>query len=282
MSRFLLLFAVSFMLTGITARSQVVIIFGGKVPGYLSNYEIGYSYSFTAVNQVQTFTLPDGSVHEFKSNQVRSLMSPGVYIGWSLALKKLGMQKRSALGLNIGMQENMFLWSHTSKTWGKTSWAIDGTGQDGFYDEETIGMSMQIGVPVSLDFKFGFDALKYKNIRWASSVGIGVMPQFTMSAGIPNFESESFAIGVTPFIKGDIGFFAGIAMKLRAQVGFGVMPMADSRNSMFGGMSGGIFGENSGVKHEYKVNAPVQATISFIIMPFSWTWGEKGWWNTYR
>lgn len=260
---------------------QVVFIFGGKMPGYLSNYEMGYSYSFTAVNQFQTFTLPGGSVHDFKSSKVHSLMAPGVYIGWSLGLKKLGVQKRTALGLNVGMQENMFLWSHTSTAWRGAPGAMGGD-QFGFYNEESTGMSMQIGIPVSLDIKFGFDAMKYKNVKWASSVGIGVMPQFTMSAGIPNSESESFAIGVTPFIKGDIGFFAGIAMKLRAQIGLGVMPMADSKHSLFGGMSGGIKGENTGVQHEYRVTAPVQATISFIAMPFSWSWGEKGWWNTYR
>lgn len=281
-NKFTLSLLAAIVLLSVVAEAQTFSLFGGKVPGVLSNYEIGYSYSFASVGQVQTFTFPDGTVREFKSTKVRSLMSPGVYMGWSLRLKKLGMKQKAVLGLNVGVQENMFLWSHTSKTWGKTSWSIDGTQKEGFYDEETMGGSLQIGVPVSLDFKFGFDAHGCRNIRWASSVGIGVMPQMTLSAGIPNFDSESFTAGVMPFIKGDIGLFAGIAIKLRAQIGWGVMPIADSRNSILGGWSGGIFGSQAGVKHAYKVHAPVHAMVSLIIMPFSWGWEERGWWNTYR
>lgn len=265
-----------FMLIGLTANAQFLILVDGRLPKYFTHYEVGYSYSFTTINQTQTFTLSDGSVHTFKQTGINSLMSPGVYVGWSTVLKRMGMNKSTGLGLHFGVQENMAVWSHTSKSWG----TVD-NGENGFYDEETVGMSLQLGVPVSLDLKFGFDANKYKNIRWGGSLGVGVMPQVTFSAGIPNFESESVAAGFTPFIKGDIGFFAGIAFKLRAQVGLGFMPIADSEHSLFGGISGGLGGDES-VQHDYKVNAPMQTTISLIIMPFSWGWEERGWWNTRR
>lgn len=266
------------MLSSFVGHSQIVYLISGKLPGYYTNYEIGYSYSFTAVTQTQTFIFPDGTQRIFKSNDVKSLMSPGAYMGWSLRLLQLGNSATKALGLNVGVQENMFMWSHTSKSYGHTEWSIDGESIDGFYDEETVGMSMQIGVPVSLDFKFGNDAGKYKNIRWGGSLGVGVMPQFCFSSGIPNFESESFTVGAVPFIKGDISFFAGICMKLRGQVGFATK-LGDSKNSMFGGFSGGI-SEGSNVKHDYTVTAPVQATVSLILMRFSWALDEKGFWNT--
>lgn len=265
-------------ISSIASFAQMIFIFGDKLPGYLTNYEVGYSYSFTSVTQTQVFTLADGSKKEIKSSDVQSLMSPGVYMGWSLRLKKLGRGEQSALGLNVGMQENMFMWSHTSKIHREINPSFPSSDEN-FMDEKTVGASMQIGVPISLDIKFGHDAFKYRNIRWGGSLGVGVMPNMIFSAGIPNFDSESFNGNITPFIKGDISIFAGIAIKLRGQIGFATT-LGDSKNSLFGGQAGGI-GESTTVKHEYKVQSPIQATFSIVLMPFSWGWEEKGFWNTY-
>lgn len=277
MQKTLLLLGACLLAFVMSANAQIIFLVNGKLPGYYTNYEVGYSYSFTAITQKQTFTLEDGSKHEFKSNDVKSLMSPGVYMGWTFRLLPLGHSGNSAIGMNVGVQENMFMWKHTSKAFGESLWTTEGTGANGFFDEESVGMSMQIGVPISLDYKFGHDAFKYKNVRFGGSVGIGAMPQINFSTGIPNFESESFNAGVVPFIKGDVSVFAGICIKLRAQVGFATT-FSNSENSIFGGMSGGL-PEESKVKHDYLVKAPMQATVSLILMPFSWAWDEKGFWN---
>lgn len=260
-------------------QAQIIFLVNGKLPGYYTNQETGYSYSMTHMVQKQAFTLPDGSVHEFKSAQIKSLMAPGAYAGWSFRLFPLGQSGNQAIGMNVGVQENMYGWKYTSKSFGETAWTTEGTGENGFYDEESMGMSMQIGIPVSVDYKFGHDAFKYKNVRFGGSLGVGAMPQFIMSAGIPSSMSESFSAAVTPFIKDDVSIFAGICIKLRAQIGFATT-FADSRNSLFGATAAGVM-EGANVQHDFVVKSPIQATFSILLMPFSWAWDEKGFWNKH-
>jgi hypothetical protein len=159
----------------------------------------------------------------------------------------------------------MYYWDYTIR-------AFDGFDEQGNVryapDYGISGMSMQVGLPVGGDFKFGCDAMLDKAHRFCSTIGAGVMPSAAVTA---DFDNAGFGLGVTPYVKLEAGIMAGICMKLRVVATFGRMPFYDANTDL------------SGFEDYAKTSATLigkqSVTASLIFMPFSWGWKKAGWWN---
>ncbi|WP_118973465.1 hypothetical protein [Taibaiella koreensis] len=264
------LFSRSFLLLIVltaTAFSQAAAQWFG-LPGVLQRYEIGYSYSVATATYKRTEVANNGLDTSFSQN-VTSKNGFGGMIGTAVPLKRLS--DRCMLALGIGYTYNMYTWDYNTPSF---SGVITDDNGNVVYDFRNSiyfsGVSMQMGLPLSADFKFGNDAFLNKNVRWGATMGIGVMPSAAMTA---DFDNAGFGFGAAPFAKAELSFFAGICFKLRAQYAYGYIPFYDGKNNLVGNWSG------------YNVKSSLigkqQITFSLILMPFSWAWNERGWWNSY-
>jgi hypothetical protein len=78
---------------------------------------------------------------------------------------------------------------------------------------------------------------------------------------------------VAPYVKAEVGIYAGICMKVRAMYAIGDLTYMDYKHSESGaGM------ETSGTA---KLVGKSNFAISLLIMPFSYKWSTEDWWNTY-
>jgi len=236
------------------------------LPGFLQRYEIGYSYSVASATYKTQSQSGSGRFDTTLSKNVTSTSGIGAQIGFTAPLTRIG--GKCILALGIGYQYNMYTWDY--KTPSLSSYK-DENGNV-VYDLSALpmsGVSLQMGLPLSADFKFGNDAFLRKNTRWGCTFGAGVFPVGALTADIDN---AGFGFGAAPFVKAEVSFFAGICFKLRGQYAAGYLPFYDSKNSL-------------SAFTDYTVKSSLtgkqQVTFSLIVMPFSFAWQERGWWNSY-
>ncbi|WP_118950679.1 hypothetical protein [Taibaiella helva] len=237
------------------------------LPGVLQRYELGYSYSIATATYKRTETSNNGLDTSFSQN-VTSKNGFGGMIGTAIPLKRLS--DRCMLALGLGYTYNMYTWDYNTPSF--NGLITDENGKKIYDFSHSIyfsGVSMQMGLPLSADFKFGNDAFLNKNVRWGTTLGIGVLPTAAMTA---DFDNAGFGFGAAPFAKAELSFFAGICFKLRAQYAYGYIPFYDGKNTIAGW---------GGYNTKSTLIGKQQVTFSLILMPFSWAWNERGWWNSY-
>jgi hypothetical protein len=124
---------------------------------------------------------------------------------------------------------------------------------------------IMLGVPISLDLKYGGDVALSKVKRQMLTIGGGFF--FGGTNSYSNTEKQ-FPFLPIPFAKAEIGFFAGIAFKLRAVVYFGDAKFIDRP-------TGNIFAADDVL--ETKTHSGYGYDISLLIMPFSYGWRTEEW-----
>lgn len=240
------------------------------LPGVLQRYEMGYSYSIATATykRTETGTFGNGTMDTSFSQNVTSKNGFGGMVGTAIPLKRLS--DRCMLALGIGYTYNMYTWDYSTPSF--SGLVKDDQGNTIYDFRNNIyfsGVSMQMGLPLSADFKFGNDAFLNKNVRWGTTLGVGVLPTASMTA---DFDNAGFGFGAAPFVKAELSFFAGICFKLRGQYAYGYIPFYDGKNNLAGW---------SGYNVKSSLIGKQQITFSLILMPFSWAWNERGWWNSY-
>lgn len=240
-----------------------------QLPGFLQRYEMGYTFpiGMATYKSANSYTRSGNNMDTSFSQNVTSTAGFGVVVGSSIPLKQLS--DRCMLSLGVGYAYNMFTWDYQIPSFRSTLTGEDGKVYYDFNDMPISGASLQMSLPISADFKFGNDAFLRKNVRFGTTFGVGVLPVAAVTA---DFDNAGFGFGAAPFVKAEVGIFAGICFKLRAQYALGYMPFYDSKNSL------------SGITDlSVKSSLVGKQTLSFslIFMPFSWAWQERGWWNTY-
>lgn len=121
------------------------------------------------------------------------------------------------------------------------------------------------GIPLSLDFKSGGDVSLSKVRRQMFTLGVGAVGGIsTASVAMKRSEIPLTAI---PFVKAEIGMFAGIAFKLR---GVAYLRNAININETFSN----IFTQDQVI---VKMHAGYGYHVSLIIMPFSYGWRTEEW-----
>lgn len=117
------------------------------------------------------------------------------------------------------------------------------------------------GVPISLDYKTGGEVSLSKANKILFTIGAGVN-----FCGFRNYlEEPKTPFRPIPFAKMEVGFCAGIAMKLRATAYFGRADFINRKtyNVLYGDMPDEL---------DTKTNTGFGYSISFIILPISYNW----------
>ena len=216
-----------------------------KFPGLLQRFQLGYSFlSNTA--ELSNTSFPE--TYEMKTNAAW-----GFTAGTFIPIKRMG--GASSLNLGIDYMYNMMTWKSTLSTQ--------------FGDLLFDGATVQMALPIGLDFKFGADALQVKTYRFCGTLGAGAYPSYALSTvtGSPISIDPVFAFA--PYVKAEVGIYAGICMKVRALYAIGDLEYMSAKETA----------DNS--SPTTKLTGKSNLAISLLIMPFSYKWQEEDWWNTY-
>lgn len=248
---------------------------GYGLPNFLKRWEIGYSYSMASATYKSTETVKDNAsgksfTQDIKQN-VNSKFGYGGFAGTYIPLARLGGQSQLAIGVDY--EYNAFLWDYKVPEFNGFTTDENGVVNGVTYSDPVFGfsaMSVQMALPVSLDFKFGGEATLEKYSRWTGTVGAGVHPSLNMTV---DYGNAGFGTGIAPFMKAEVGYKAGIVFKLRAQYSFGRIPFYTNANSLF---------NVSNLQSSSELIGKNTFSLSLVLMPFSFNWKEGGWWREHH
>jgi hypothetical protein len=228
-------------------------------------YEIGGglvmpSGSFTGVVRV----LGAGDVYKGDSTATRAIKGNGFggTIGLNMPFKATG--HISCWAVAAQLQLNMYTWSDLNQT----------MGSNGQYKKATPSLNaatMQVAIPIGIDYKIGNDAILTKRLPMGASFGIGFIPQI-MTTNLQGVSGSTAQYGYSclPYAKFDWSVFTGWCWKLRFMYSAGNVNLLDVNRK--------IANINDG---PFKFSSGSTISASFIIMPFSGRWSEYTWYNTF-
>lgn len=233
----------------------------------IQRYELSLNYTmnngfFEGVTQATSTAYNVGTYYgDTTVNRAIATTGNGGSIGLSLPFKATGHISCWAATIQLGV--NMYTWNNLNSTY------VNGEITDPAGDILSAS-TMQIHLPIGIDWKVGNDAIKSQRLALGASFGAGVIPQVTMtslSSGKPNAGTN---FGFTPFAKAEFGWRWGWVFKLRAMYAMGQYNLLYA-NQEIPGVSDGPF----------RIASTSNITLSLVIMPFSGGWRETDWWNTF-
>jgi len=238
-------------------------------PGFIKNYEIGYGYSSTwgTHQQIVKAVRSDGKLYDTTiSSNVSSNHGFSAQSGTSVTLKRLG--RVSTLALGISANYNIYTWNYPSSSGA----VLSDSGVKFDYGSGALftGATMNAGLALSADFKFGAEAMMDKHYHWSWTGGIGVFPSINLTADVDNAD---MTFGLQPFIKTEVGWRGPIVAKLRLLYAFGNVPYLNVANK------DGLYGIPNST-YTTKLTGNGNFTVSLVLLPFSWTYKKSMWYNS--
>jgi len=228
-------------------------------------YELGGgivmpSGSFTGV----VTTLGAGGVYRGDTTLTRDIAGSGFggSIGLTLPFRATG--HISCWAATIQLMGNMITWEELNQT-------MSAGGSFEARATPLTASTIQVAMPLGVDYKIGNDAILTKRLPFGVSLGAGVIPQFTMTT-LPDINDykPQYGYGFTPYAKFDWSIFGGICWKIRFMYTMGKINLLDQNRK--------LEGYNDGT---FAISSSGQFMASLIIMPFSYKWREFAWYNTY-
>ena len=230
--------------------------------GDRQRYEIGATYvmpfaTFAGVTQVNS-----NGVYQGDSTLKRTQAGTGIGgdIGLSLPFKATG--HISCWAVNFHLMGHMYTWTDVNQT----------MGLDGNFKPQATSLSVstiQIALPIGIDWKAGNDAIKTKRLAFGTTMGVGVMPQFNMTSVSGSSDTHD-AFGCTPYVKVEGSIFGGMCVKIRAIYTMGDITLIDVNHSIPGSTDG-----------PFKITSNANLMVSLIFIPGSIGWHEFAWYNTH-
>jgi hypothetical protein len=232
---------------------------GKQMRGYLG-YDIGVFYSFADRNYIHTYNHIDDNgtnlgevTHRVKLKSAVIGFNAGSYI----PMGNLG--STSCLALDWGIAATIY-----NGSTGRITTARGGTYQYSI-------MNWQFMVPLCLDFKYGGEAIYDKSERFSFTMGAGLIPSLSVVAISGALSSAHKIAGrISPVIKAELGFFAGLEWKVKASYVYrkGNDLKSTPEDSKSGpGPDGSIF--------TLTTTPAINIGVSF--MPFSHDWDSSRW-----
>jgi hypothetical protein len=120
-----------------------------------------------------------------------------------------------------------------------------------------------IGVPISIDLKTGGEVSLSKAQKHIFGLGAGLMIGVTTASSEKKAESPLTAV---PFIKAELGWFAGLAFKVRGTAYLASGSYDKTYSNLF-----------ASDELQMKLKQGYGYTLSLIVMPFSYGWRSEEW-----
>jgi hypothetical protein len=233
--------------------------------GYAGRYELCGNYVMPTATFEGVVPVYGGQTWRGDSTAKRSLtnaMGYGGSIGLSIPIKATG--HISCWAAHVELMGNMYSWQDVNQR----------MGADGTYTASPNALTastIQVGLPIGLEWKAGNDAILTKRLGFGTSLGVGLIPQVNMTS-LDNAGSidSHLAFGCTPYAKVEGAFWVGMCVKLRAMYNMGDITLIDV-NKPIPTLTDGPF----------KITSNSNITLSLILMIFSPGWDETDWWNTH-
>lgn len=245
---------------GVLPQANAQYVYNGPGSRGPASLEIGYSYliagatykTSTSYFDEKTFQQIDTS----SSEHINSKGGFGAMIGYSWPVARAGNNGRLAIS---------FAYLYDAILWESGGFSYSSNSQTG---TESVGSgTIEMGGAIGLDYKTGCDAWRDKSQKFCWTFGLGAYPSYRLTV------FKDMAMGhatVLPYVKAEVGIFAGICMKIRAQVSFGKIKYIDySEDYSNGSSSTSLIGKTT-------------TSLSLVLMPFSWKWGRSQWWGGRR
>jgi len=268
------------MLATLTRVTFIIILFVStlpnayaqfdKWPGAVKNIEFGYGTSKTWADysRKDKVVREDGKVYDTTVTMgVSSKSGFSGQFGTSIPLKRLG--NVSTLSLGVTGVYNLYTWDYPTAN--GAALTDSGIRYDYSSDIKFTSATMNAGLAISADFKFGVDAMMDKSYRWGWTGGVGVLPSVNVTADIDNAD---MTFGVQPFVKTELALRAGIVWKLRLMYAIGKLDYIDAKSNT------GFFGITNS-EHSTMLTGKGNFTAALILMPFSWTYKRSSWYNSH-
>lgn len=236
------------------------------VPKIIQRFQVGYSFLVADAHYKIQYPIENTSpirIDKYFRDTIieHSLTNEGGYgitAGTYIPLAEMGT--RGTLALAIDFVYNSYKWNYD---------LLNNNGRLIVDSKPPVtGNTTQIGVPLSLDYKFGGDARLDKSRRICATVGFGgsALQTTTEYGGDGNTTLQ-----VYPHVKGEFGIFAGMCIKFRALYTFGNFQYVNDRGPAADAQTGYF---NSTVS----LSGKSSLALSIIIMPFSPSWEKVRWW----
>jgi hypothetical protein len=226
-------------------------------------YELSATYvvpfaTFAGVSRVND----GGGNYQGDSTAKRTQVGTGFggSLGLSLPFKATG--HTSCWAVNFHLMGHMYTWTDLNQT----------LGTDGTYHTATPSLSastIQIALPIGIDWKAGNDAIKTKRLPFGTSLGVGMMPQMNITS-VSGYEGSHYAFGCTPYAKVEGSVFVGLDIKVRAIYTMGDITLIDADHPIYGSTDG-----------PFKITSNANFMLSLVVMIGSGGWEEYSWWTTH-
>lgn len=126
-----------------------------------------------------------------------------------------------------------------------------------------------LGVPIGVDFIYGGEATLNKGNKVTVRGGAGLMPYVAMGE-LADGSQDYAKLGIKPYVKAELGFFAGIEWKVKGMV------IAGSR-TIYDYHSGDYNLRESDYYYSFNFKIQPVYTIGLAIFPFSFGWDNDKW-----
>lgn len=231
----------------------------------LKRYELSFNYvmpfsQFAGVSQVTNGSyVGDTTI----TRNIVGATGFGGSIGLTLPFKATG--HISCWAASIHLMGNTLSFPDLNSTY----------GPDGSLNKPNpslIANTMQIALPVGVEWQVGNHAINTKRLIFGTAMGAGLMPQVNMTnlAGDVKNVKTGMGFGCTPFVKVEGDVFMGWCVKIRAMYTMGDITYLEVNHALPGNTDG-----------PFKVVSNGNLILSLVLMPFSGAWKETDWWNTH-
>ena len=227
----------------------------------MGRYEIGIHYQVISSGEFAG-TVPIGPYGSGQGDvdvtHAIALPNLGGYIGTSIPFKATG--HISLWAFDIGLNLNM-------PTWPGLNMQSDYTAPTPLLTAST----MQIGLPVGVEWKVGCDAIESRRLGLGASFGAGFIPQVSItSLANDPLQHTGYAFNCAPYLKAEVAENFLICTKFRFMYTIGDVNLLEVNHAIPGKTDG-----------PFKIISQSNFYLSWIIMPFSGRWRETRWWNTH-
>jgi hypothetical protein len=127
-----------------------------------------------------------------------------------------------------------------------------------------------VGLPIGVDYIFCGESTNKQADKVSLRAGIGAMPFISFGSMSDDFSKYS-RLGVRPYIKAELGFFAGIEWKIKTQVIVGSRNLYDVRMGDYDLQDGANYYSN------FKMDLRPSYSVGIAIMPFAAGWDNDNW-----